>query len=139
MLIENPRKELVLKSCESSSNPELASSIIAEYSQSRGVPPKSEFATILAPFLALGLEDNVVYNCFYAAVSKFHPRVEKETIRCYLDLLVQYFDPEYARMLHSKKLDYSKVACDWIDNMFVNCLGDETLLSFFDLGKIVIA
>jgi len=127
------RKELILKSCESLPNPELASSIIAEYSQSRGLIPKSQFATILSPLLSLGLDDDVTYNCFYSAVNKFHPRADTETVKCYLDLLVQYFDPEYARSLQSNKLDYSHQAAVWIESMFVSFLSDKTLLSFFDL------
>ena len=50
-----------------------------------------------------------------------------------LDLLVQYFDPEYARLLQSKKLNYTNEAANWIESMFVAFLCDETLLSFFDL------
>ena len=114
-------------------NAELASSIIAEYSQSRGLVPKSAFATILSPLLRLGLDDDVTYNCFYSAVSKFHPRTEKETCKCFLDLLVQYFDPEYARALQSRKLDYSNEAANWIENMFVSFLSEKTVFSFFDL------
>ena len=50
-----------------------------------------------------------------------------------MDLLVQYFDPEYARLLQSKKLNYTNEAANWIESMFVAFLSDETLLSFFDL------
>ncbi|XP_063959551.1 TBC1 domain family member 23-like isoform X1 [Lytechinus pictus] len=90
---------------------------------------------ILGPLVALHMDKALLYNCFYAIMTKYVPRETNELSRTYhlFRLLVMYHEPELCNFLETKKIFPDSYTKCWFNTVFAGRCGLEIIQSMWSL------
>ncbi|XP_030834178.1 TBC1 domain family member 23 isoform X5 [Strongylocentrotus purpuratus] len=90
---------------------------------------------ILGPLVALHMDKALLYNCFYAIMTKYVPRETNELSRTYhlFRLLVMYHEPELCNFLETRKIFPDSYTKHWFNTVFAGRCGLEIIQPMWSL------
>ncbi|XP_071480206.1 TBC1 domain family member 23-like [Diadema antillarum] len=90
---------------------------------------------ILGPLVALHMDKALLYNCFYALMTKYVPREINELSRTYhlFRLLLMYHEPELCNFLETRKIFPDSYTKQWFITVFAGSCGLEIVQSMWSL------
>nr|CAB3266834.1 TBC1 domain family member 23-like [Phallusia mammillata] len=96
------------------------------------------FVRVLKPLLALGFNRADLYNCFYAMMSRYVPRMDLSsnvTNATYnlLRLLLLYHDPEMCSRLDTLKVSMESFSSSWFTTIFASHCSTPVVSAIWDI------
>ncbi|XP_037530292.1 TBC1 domain family member 23 [Nematolebias whitei] len=111
-------------------------SVITFYCKSRNITftPELSWPHLLKPLLGLRLPRSDLYNCFYAVMNKYVPRICVQNGRPFhlYRLLLQYHEPELCSFLDTKKITPDSYAISWLASLFSSHCRPEVTQALWD-------